>query len=150
MKRFHCMLALAASMLAFPASAATSNTVVADGIEIRLGLMAGEKLRAYPRHSTEALMHGGIPKAGGHYHVGVSLFDVARQAPIADARVEVEVDEPGSGTVKKTLEPMSINDTASYGTYFRMGAHKPYRLIVRVRKAGYVTVTEATFKPWTD
>lgn len=144
------MLALAASILALPAPAATPNTVVTDGIEIHFGLMAAEKLRAYPRNFPEARMHGGVPKADGYYHVNVSLFDVAKQGPIANARVEVQVDEPGLGTQTKALEPMVINDTTSYGNYFRIGARKPYWFTVRVQKPGYVGVTEAKFHPWTD
>ena len=144
------ILALAASTLALPALAATPSTVVADGMQIHFGLMAGEKLRGYPHDSPEARMHGGVPKGDGYYHVNVSLFDVAKQAPIGNARVQVQVDEPGVGTATKVLEPMVINGAASYGSYFRLGARKPYWFTVRVQKDGYVTETEAKFHPWTD
>jgi len=150
MNRTLGMLALAAWGFALSASAAAPNTVVADGIEINFGLMAAERMRAYPADSPESRMHGGVPKAGGYYHINVSLTDVAKHAPIANARVEVQVDEPGLGTETKVLEPMVINGTTSYGNYFRIGSRKPYWFTVRVTKPGYVTGTEAKFHPWTD
>lgn len=126
------------------------SKMVVDGIEIHLGLTAAEKLRGYPQNSVEARMHGGVPSGAGYYHVNVSLIDAAKQSPITGARVEVEVEEPGIGTEHKVLEPMTINQVSSYGTYVRLAAGKPYWFKVRVRKLGYQSVTEAKFQPWTD
>ena len=82
------------------------------------------------------------------YHFNVSLYTWPGSAD-AGARVQVRWTL-GAGTQTKVLEPMAINDTASYGNYLRLRAHKPYRFTVRVQKAGYATFTEAKFEPWTD
>ena len=130
---------------------ATPNEVVVDGIEVHLGLMAAERLRGYPRDSVEADMHGGVPKGSGYYHVNVTLFDAATRASIGNARVEVELDQPGLETERKPLEPMKmINGGESYGQYFRLIGRAPASVVVRVARPGSSHVTEARFRPQPD
>lgn len=123
------------------------NEAIVDGMEIRFGLMSAERLRAYPKGSPESLMHGGVPKASGYYHVNVSLFDAKSRAAIPDAAVEVEVRQAGSETQTKALEPVKQLNAASYGHYLKLVPRKPANIAVRVRKAGSDRTAEARFRP---
>ncbi len=90
-------------------------------------------------------MHGGIPSGKGYYHVNVSLRDVASNAEIRDAEVEVSVANPSTGSETKKLDPMPIRDTLSYGNYFRMPAKDPYSITVQIRRPGVPQQVEAKF-----
>ena len=90
-------------------------------------------------------MHGGIPGARGYYHVNISLRDVATNAEIKDAEVEVRVGNPVTGSEAKKLEPMAIRNTLTYGNYFRMSGKDPYTITVQVRRPGVSQAIEAKF-----
>lgn len=132
------------------AAAAAAKTdakhVTVGGIEIYLGLVPAETLRAYPEESVERSMHGGVPRGAGYYHANVSLFDSASKAPIPDARVEIQIEQPGLTRESKTLAPMTINNAASYGNYLRMRGKGDYLITVRVRKLGLAAAIEAKFQ----
>jgi hypothetical protein len=115
-------------------------------MEVYLGLMPAEALRAYPKGAPERAMHGGVPAGANQYHVNVSLFDAKSGAAITDARVEVRIDEPGMTNESKRLEPMTIRDTTSYGNYFRLRAKTPYVIGVRVRKSDSAQPVDARFE----
>ena len=120
--------------------------VTVSGMEVYLGLMPAEALRAYPKGAPERAMHGGVPAGANQYHVNVSLFDAKSGAAITDARVEVRIDEPGMTNESKRLEPMTIRDTTSYGNYFRLRAKTPYVIGVRVRKSDSAQPVDARFE----
>jgi cytochrome c5 len=139
------------------ASAATKSAAVAppkpagkrvtvSGMEVYLGLMPAEALRAYPKESVERAMHGGVPAGANQYHLNVSLFDAKSGAAIADAQVEVRIDEPGMTSESKRLEPMTIRNTPSYGNYFRLRAKTSYVISVRVRKPDSAEPVDARFE----
>ena len=132
------------------AAAAAAKTdakhVTVGGIEIYLGLVPAETLRAYPKESVEGSMHGGVPRGAGYYHANVSLFDSTSKAPITDARVEIQIEQPGLTRESKTLAPMTINNAASYGNYLRMRGKGDYLITVRVRKLGSAAAIEAKFQ----
>ena len=129
---------------------AVPNEVVVDGIEVHLGLMSAERLRAYPRNSVEAAMHGGVPKGSGYYHVNVTLFDAATHAAIGNASVEAELVQAGTAPARKRLEAMTINGGQSYGQYFRLAGREPPSIVVRIAPRGTTHVTEAKFRPQPD
>lgn len=145
----HCWI-LALGLAASSPALAGPNEVVVDGIEVHLGLMAAERLRGYPRDSVEAAMHGGVPKGSGYYHVNVALFEAATRASIDNARVEVELDQPGLEHERKRLDPMTINGGESYGQYFRLIGRAPPSIVVRIARPGASHVTEAKFRPQPD
>ena len=120
--------------------------VTVGGMDVYLGLVSAETLRAYPRDAVERSMHGGVPSGAGQYHVNVSLFDAKTGAAIPDAQVEVEVDEVGMSSESKKLEPIVIHDTASYGNYFKLSGKTSYVIIVRVRKPDSSRALEAKFE----
>ncbi len=132
---------------AAPAAARSDGThKVIAGTAIDLGIVSAEAIRAqHPKPDAESSMHGGIPSGRGYYHVNISLRDAATNAEIRDAEVEVRVANPVTGGESKTLEPMAIRDTLSYGNYFRMPGKEPYTILVQVRRQGSSQAIEARF-----
>ena len=128
-----------------PPTGPQSNRKVIDGTEIYLGIVSAESMRAqHPKADAESKMHGGIPSGKGYYHLNISLFDSNTKAEIKDAQVEVRIATPLTGETKK-LEPMVINNTVSYGNYFRMPGKDPYTITVKIRGPGTSRAIEAKF-----
>lgn len=127
------------------------NRKVADGIEIYLGIVSAETLRGrYAKDDPERMIHGGIPRGKGYYHLNISLFDSKTRLAIDNAEVEASVTEPVSGGETKELELVSLKGAKSYGNYFRMSGKNPYRIVVRIQRPGVSreTQTEFEFKPY--
>jgi len=98
---------------------------VVDGMEILLGVApAGAK---------------------GAYHVNLSLRDVASQAQIKDAVVELRVANALGGATKK-LEANDFNGAPAYVNDFRMEGAQPYTVTAQIRRAGAARPTEASFE----
>jgi cytochrome c5 len=128
-----------------PSSAPQANRKVVDGTEIYLGIVSAESMRAqHPQADAESKMHGGIPSGKGYYHLNISLFDSNSKAEIKDAQVEVRISTPLTGETKR-LEPMVINNTVSYGNYFRMPGMDPYTVTVKIRRPDTSRTIEAEF-----
>lgn len=121
-----------------------ANHARAGGIDIYLGFVSAEYLRTFPRGSGEHSMHGGVPHGNDWYHVNVSVLDTETRTPISDAQVDVRVEDPDKTTVSKSLQPMELGG-GSYGNYFRMQPHTPYRVTVQVAPPGAATMVEAEF-----
>ena len=84
------------------------------------------------------------PSGAGYYYVNLSLRDAVSGAYIKDAQVEARAANAMGGDTK-TLEPMTLADSASYGNFFRMQGREPYIITVRVRRAGAAAPIEARF-----
>jgi cytochrome c5 len=125
----------------------SANEVTVDGVEIHLGLMAADRLRSAAQGSAEAVMHGGVPKGSGYYHVNISLFDAATRVSLWNAAVEVEVEQPGAATQRKDLEPMAINNVPGYGQYLLLAPRTPSTFTVRIRRPGVERTTVARLTP---
>jgi hypothetical protein len=82
-----------------------------------------------------AELHGGPPKGGGQaHHLVVALYDSASGRRIEDAVVRAQLREIGiADEPAKVLLPMKVNDQASYGQFFIMATHGPYRFRIWVR-----------------
>ena len=115
------------------------------GVDVYLGFMSGDTLRRYPEGSVERLMHGGVPKASGTYHVNVSLLDRASNAPIKDAKVEVQIEQLGMSGETKPLEAVVVNNVQSYGNYVRLRPNTQYVVTVRARVPNSPAPVEARF-----
>jgi hypothetical protein len=85
------------------------------------------------------------PTGKGYYYVNISLRDRATGAPINDARVEARAANPVSGGETKKLDPVTLNDVASYGNFFRMQGTEPYTIAVQIRRPGTAIPAEANF-----
>ncbi|HSD53660.1 MAG TPA: c-type cytochrome [Burkholderiales bacterium] len=115
------------------------NRKVVGGMEIYLGVVSAESLRAQQQQrqgGAVATMHGGIPRGKDYYHVNISLVDDATKADIADAQVEATVEEPGLSVQTEKLELMALEKRVSYGNYFRMPGKDPYSIEVRIWRPG--------------
>jgi len=123
--------------------------MIAGGMEIYLGVVSVERILAYPKESAERSMHGGVPRGADYYHVNVSLWNHATNAPITNAQVSIQIEENGRVVESKTLEPMAAG-TGSYGNYVRMQKNTPYVIDVQARTPESTGVTNARFKYRTD
>lgn len=129
-----------------PRAAPAGSRKVVGGLEIYLGVMAAEALRA--QHygvDAESTMHRNIPRGKGYYHLNVSLFESGTQTPVSNAQVEARVANPLGGETKK-LEAMVINQTVSYGNYFRMPGKESYTITLQIRRPGDAQPIEARFE----
>ena len=116
------------------------------GMDVYLGFVPAETLRKYPEGSVERSMHGGVPGGSGNYHVNVSLLDRTSKAPITNARVEVQIEQPGLTSETKALDPVVINKAASYGNYVKLRPKTHYVVTVRVQQSGNPQPVEARFE----
>jgi len=132
---------------AAPAARPGSNHKVIEGMEVYLGIVPAEQLRAeHQKEDAESLMHGGIPSGKGYYHLNISLFDSKTKAEITDAQVAVKITDPVMGGETKKLDLMAINNAISYGNYFRMPGKEPCTITVQIRKPGISRAIEAKFE----
>ncbi len=119
---------------------------VVGGLDIYLGFVPASKLRSYPEGSVERLMHGGVPGGSDQYHANVSVLDRTSKAPIPSAKVELQIEQPGLSSETRVLEPVVINNVASYGHYVRLKPKTSYVVTVRVLSGDSPQPTEARFE----
>jgi cytochrome c5 len=74
------------------------------------------------------------PRGKGYYYVTLSLHDAASNAFIKDAQVEARAANPVTGGETKQLVPVTVNNSPSFGGFFRMEGAEPYTITVRVRR----------------
>lgn len=115
-----------------------------SGIEIYLGFIPTQMLYSLPKGSPERTMHGGIPKGSGYYHVNVTLYDAKSRAPIDDAKVQIQLKEPGLNFTTTELERMAIG-SGSYGNYTKPEPGSRYVITLRVDRPGATQPVEAKF-----
>jgi hypothetical protein len=120
-----------------------ANHQTVGGIDIYLGFMPAENIRALPQDAPERTMHGGIPKGSSYYHVNVSLFDEKSRAPIEDAQVHMQFDWPGMTSAPIQLEPMLIG--GSYGNYVKPQSGTSYSIILSIIRPETSHPVEAKF-----
>ena len=120
---------------------------VAEGVAIYLGIVPAEVVRGHPAEHPEGSMHRGAPPGPGQYHVMVALFDAKSGQRITDSPVIARVSSTGGGTrVEKTLEPMNIADSITYGNFFPMPDPGPYKIAILIYRPGLSHVIEAEFE----
>jgi len=127
-----------------PAAPKDPNHQSVGGIDIYLGFMPAQNILALPESSAERVMHGGVPKGSGFYHINASLFDEKTRAPISDAQVLMRFDWPGLTSTPVKLEPMSLS--GSYGNYVKPEPGNPYLIILRIKRPGESGTIEAEFE----
>lgn len=135
--------------LTVAAAADTDRYQVVDGVAIYLGLMPTEMVLGHPRQFPEKEMHGGIPQGKDRYHVVIALFDDATGKRIGSAQVIATVSEIGLAGQRKALEPMNIHHAKTYGNWFILSGHGPYRVhleIAGIRGKGRIE-TGFEYKP---
>ncbi len=121
------------------------NRMSGGGIDIYMGFIPARNLLALPKESPERAMHGGVPKGAGYYHVNVTLFNEKSRAPINDAKVLMELVQPGLTSTAIELEPMLIG-AGSYGNYIRPRPNTFSQITFRIARPGAIRVVEAKFQ----
>jgi cytochrome c5 len=129
---------------AAPAAASDPLHKTIEGMEVHLGVLPAESLRAHGGADAQKMLYGGVPGGKGYFLVNVTLRDSASKAEIRNAQVEARVANLMSGETRK-LEPATINNSVSYGNYFQMPGRDPYTVTLQIRKPGAATAIEARF-----
>lgn len=121
-----------------PAVAAEAgDSKTAGGLTVYLGIVPAEIVKG--QHPAGPQVHGGVPKGSHEFHVVAAVFDAASNARITDATVTAKVSGLGLSGPQKTLEPMKIADTLTYGAFFNLSADL-YTIKLTVQRPGSQTV----------
>ncbi len=117
-----------------------------QGIDFYYGLVPAQIVSQHPPTHEEKKMHGGKPSGKDDYHLIVALFE-KNGSRINSADVEAMVTELGLPGVEKTLEPMSISGTTSFGNYFTLHRGGIYRISIKIQRMdNQKTPVEALFE----
>ena len=93
-------------------------------------------IQGHPKDHPEATTHGAIPRGRDAYHVMAALIDATSGDRIETATAEGRVTPLGLSGVTRTLEPMQIAGTVTYGHYLTIRTHEPYRILISVIRGG--------------
>jgi len=130
-----------------PVASAVSGqdfAVVRDAT-VYFGVVPGDAIRSHPKEYPQKVY--GVPPSGpAQYYVTVALFDTPSGQRIEDAVVKARVATAAGAGPEKTLEPMTIANSRSYGNYFAMGGTGPYKITVHIRRPGSLDAIQAQFE----
>jgi hypothetical protein len=121
------------------AAAEDAQYKTAGGLSAYLGVVPAELVKGLRAHAGEKPMHGRTPKEPHEFHVVVAIFDAGTGARVSDATVTASVSGLGLSGAQRTLEPMKIADTITYGAFFNLGPDI-YTISVSVRRPGAAPV----------
>ncbi|MFV2034185.1 MAG: hypothetical protein ACC631_03575 [Halocynthiibacter sp.] len=127
-------------------AADTSDYRVVDGVLIYYAVLPAEMVRAYPKGSPEARMHGGVPGGKHVHHIQVALFDSASNERITDAQVTATISEVGFFGTELKLEPFLVAGYLTYGNYFEFSKLAPYAITIRLEQPASTDVVEVKFE----
>jgi hypothetical protein len=127
---------LAITFVTWPVAAATDYEKHAEGLAVYMGVLPAQVLRGKPGTDHLTTMHGGLPRGNGSHHVVVSIFDERTRRQLADVTVEASVGSPGLGGTHRSLEPMRIGETTTFGNFFPMSGAGPFIVRVTIRRPG--------------
>lgn len=122
------------------AQAADDYTRSAGGLTVYLGVIPAEIVKGQPA------MHGRAPGGPHEYHVVAAIFDAASAARVSDATVTAKVSGLGLSGSEKTLEPMSIANTTTYGGFFHLPGADLYTVTLTIRRPGSQQPVVVAFK----
>ena len=126
------------------AGAATEYEKHADGLAVYLGVLPAQLLRG-PSNGHLATMHGGLPSGSGSHHVVIAVYDERTGKQFDNATVDAAVAPIGTGETRRTLEPMKIANTTTYGNFFPMDGQGPYTISVSIRQQDQRAITNVRF-----
>ena len=134
------------ALTALPGSAARSQDYkIVEGLAVYLGVLPAAMTRGHRETHPESTMHGGTPSGRHVYHVMVAIFEDASGKRIGDAEVKAQVSGVGLIGSWKTLEPMQIAGTVTYGNYFALPGRDVYRIRVEMHRPGAPEPLRADF-----
>jgi cytochrome c5 len=137
---------VAATQTSAVASAVSGQdfAVVGD-VTVYFGVVPGDAIRRHPKEYPQKAY--GVPPSGpAQYYVTVALFDTPSGQRIEDAVVKARVATAAGAGPEKTLEPVTIANSRSYGNYFAMGGIGPYKITVHIRRPGSSDAIQAQFE----
>jgi cytochrome c5 len=127
-------------------SAATGQDfAVVDGTAVYFGVVSADVIRDHPKEYPQSV-YGAAPFEPAQYYVTVSLFDAPNGKRIDDAVVKARVSTATGTGPEKTLQPITIANSRSYGNYFTMGGTGPYKIAVDVRRPSASNAIQAQFE----
>lgn len=137
---------IAALFLSGAFAADSSLHKIVDGVAIYLGVIPTELIEGHPKAHPESEMHGGAPVSKERYHIVIALFDAKTGARITNAKVTASLSSFGFPVGKKTLEPMLIANTISYGNYFKLSGKGAHRIQIEISGVRPDQTIHATFE----
>ncbi len=120
--------------LGLPAGAQDSKT--AEGLTVYLGVVPAAMVKGPSAQSGEPPMHGRTPRHGHQYHVVAAIFDAVTNVRVSDATVTAQVSSIGLTGSSRSLEPMKIADTITYGGFFDLPGADIYTIRLTIRRPG--------------
>lgn len=140
-------LAVAATFCAHPVAAGHGDQhATAGGMDLYYSVVSADEIRGYAPQRAERTMHGGVPRGHAYRHVMIAIYDAGTKRRIDNAIVTAKVADLTEVPDVRTLEPMVIDGTVTYGNYFRMNGRGPYRIVVAIRRPGVAKPAEASFE----
>lgn len=107
----------------------------AGGVEAYIGFVPAEITKGHAPTKLDKRMHDGVPRGGHQYHLVVAVFDADTGERISDASVAAQVSGLGLVGPEKSLEPMSIAGTITYGAYFELPGADRYKVVLTIRRS---------------
>ena len=119
-----------------PVAAADPHHKVVSGMDIYLGMMRAEAVRAAQAQAEKSgTAKVDVPSGKGYYHVNIALADNKSQVPVTDAQVTMRVSD-GMTTETKTLGLVAANNAVSYGNFFKFSSGSAYNITTEIRRPG--------------
>jgi len=130
-------LAVLALLLALPAAYAEvlEQPLRKDGLMIYYGVLPANLVAPGDLTVADTHMTPGGARGAGTHHLVIAVFDEATGKRLANATVRARVQPLGGATQEKTLEPMQIAGSVTFGNFFRMDADMPYVIHLRIHRA---------------
>jgi len=108
----------------------TSQSVTSHGLKVYFGFVPAAVAQDPARRHGEANQHAAAPAGDHSYHLIVVIFNAVTGERITDATITAS----GLAPSVKTLEPMKIADTISYGNFFELPKDGIYRIRLSVTR----------------
>lgn len=105
-----------------------SQSVTDHGLTIYYGVIPAEIAEGVVRRESEPNMHGAPAAAPHAQHLVVAIFNAVTGERVTDAVVNAQISVLGHQLPEKTLEPMKIADTVTYGNFFDLSRPGVYRI----------------------
>lgn len=105
-----------------------------DGLLIYYGVLPAELVAPRDLDVPGTHMKPSSARGAGAHHIVIALFDAATGKRLPHATVLARVEPLGGAAKEKTLEPMQIAGTLTFGNFFRMDADTPYVIHLRIRR----------------
>lgn len=130
--------------IAVPAQPRGPFHKVVGNTEIFFGVVSADSIRAVQKSGGAAFAE--IPTGADYYYVSVTLRDRTSKVTVANAQVDVRVEDPAIRGETKTLDIFTINQSISYGSFFAFPTKGQYFIDVKIQRPGSQLPSEARFE----